>query len=99
MAGREVADWFDKTVRLGTTRVRDMITVPIGPSKRMAVVAPPDCISAQPAPKPPQDLVANRRINQRTINSGDLYAWDFARRGWSLNVRVDGPLVFNTSPP
>jgi DNA-binding transcriptional LysR family regulator len=28
-----------------------------------------------------------------------LYVWDFWRRGKSVNVRVDGPLIFNTSPP
>jgi DNA-binding transcriptional LysR family regulator len=28
-----------------------------------------------------------------------LYVWDFARRGQAVNVRVDGPLIFNTSPP
>jgi DNA-binding transcriptional LysR family regulator len=32
-------------------------------------------------------------------SSGGLYVWDFARRGKQVNVRVDGPLIFNTSPP
>jgi len=31
--------------------------------------------------------------------SGGLYVWAFERRGRKINVRVDGPLVFNTSPP
>jgi DNA-binding transcriptional LysR family regulator len=31
--------------------------------------------------------------------SGGLYVWDFERRGRKINVRVDGPLVFNTTPP
>ncbi len=31
--------------------------------------------------------------------SGGLYVWDFERRGRKVNVRVDGPLVFNTTPP
>jgi len=31
--------------------------------------------------------------------SGGLYVWDFARKGKQVNVRVDGPLIFNTAPP
>ena len=31
--------------------------------------------------------------------SGGLYVWDFERRGKQVNVRVDGPLIFNTAPP
>ena len=30
--------------------------------------------------------------------AGGLYVWDFERRGQALNVRVDGQLIFNTSP-
>jgi DNA-binding transcriptional LysR family regulator len=44
-------------------------------------------------------LTAHRCINQRMPTSGGLYVWDFARRGKRVNVRVDGPLIFNTSPP
>jgi DNA-binding transcriptional LysR family regulator len=32
-------------------------------------------------------------------SSGGLYGWDFERRGRKVNVRVDGPLIFSTSPP
>lgn len=32
-------------------------------------------------------------------SSGGLYVWDFARRGRHVNVRVDGPLIFNTARP
>jgi DNA-binding transcriptional LysR family regulator len=31
--------------------------------------------------------------------SGGLYVWDFEKRGRKVNVRVDGPLIFNTAPP
>jgi DNA-binding transcriptional LysR family regulator len=31
--------------------------------------------------------------------SRGLYVWDFERRGRQVNVRVDGPLIFNTAPP
>ena len=94
-----VADRFDAGVRLGSTIDKDMIAVPIGPPLRMAVVASPTYFEIHPKPKTPQDLTAHRCINQRMPSSGGLYVWDFARRGKQVNVRVDGPLIFNTSPP
>ena len=94
-----VADRFDAGVRLGKTIDKDMIAVPIGPPLRMAVAASPIYFKIHPKPKAPQDLTAHRCINQRMPSAGGLYVWDFARRGKQVNVRVDGPLIFNTSPP
>lgn len=94
-----VAERLDAGVRLGNTIDKDMIAVPIGPPLRMAVVASPSYFERHPKPKSPQDLTAHRCINQRMPSSGGLYVWDFARRGKQLNVRVDGPLIFNTAPP
>jgi len=94
-----VADRFDAGVRLGSTIDKDMIAMPIGPPLRMAVVASPQYFADHGKPSKPGDLTAHRCINQRMQTSGGLYVWDFARRGKAVNVRVDGPLVFNTSPP
>jgi DNA-binding transcriptional LysR family regulator len=94
-----VADRFDAGVRLGDTIDKDMIAVPIGPPLRMAVVASPAYFAAHGKPRSPNELTAYRCINQRMPSSGGLYVWDFARRGKAVNVRVDGPLIFNTSPP
>jgi DNA-binding transcriptional LysR family regulator len=94
-----VAERFDAGVRLGKTIDKDMIAVPIGPPLRMAVVASPSYFRTYPKPKTPQDLTRHRCINQRMPSSGGLYVWDFARRGKRVNVRVDGPLIFNTAQP
>jgi DNA-binding transcriptional LysR family regulator len=94
-----VADRFDAGVRMGSTIDKDMIAVAIGPALRLAVVASPEYFAAHSAPKRPQDLTAHRCINQRMPTSGGLYVWDFERRGRKVNVRVDGPLIFNTTPP
>jgi DNA-binding transcriptional LysR family regulator len=94
-----VADRFDAGVRMGSTIDKDMIAIPIGPRLRMAVVASPAYLAAHGKPRTPKELTAHRCINQRMPSSGGLYVWDFARRGKSLNVRVDGPLIFNTTPP
>lgn len=94
-----VADRFDAGVRMGNTIDKDMIAVPIGPPLRMAVVASPGYFAANPPPKVPLDLTTHRCINQRMPTSGGLYVWDFERRGRKVNVRVEGQLIFNTSPP
>ena len=94
-----VADRFDAGVRLGNTIDKDMIAVPIGPPLRMAVVASPGYFTSRPRPKTPHELTAHRCINQRMPTSGGLYVWDFGRKGKQVNVRVDGPLIFNTAPP
>ena len=94
-----VADRFDAGVRLGEQVDKDMIAQPIGPRLRMAAVASPGYFAANPPPKTPQELTAHRCINLRLPTYGGLYAWEFERRGRQLNVRVDGQLVFNTSPP
>lgn len=94
-----VADRFDAGVRLGKTIDKDMIAVPIGPPLRMAVAASPEYFDLHSKPKTPQELTAHLCINQRMPSSGGLYVWDFARRGRHVNVRVDGALIFNTTPP
>ena len=94
-----VADRFDAGVRMGNTIDNDMIAVPIGPPLQMAVVASPGYFAVHPIPKTPADLTKHACINQRMPTSGGLYVWDFEKRGRNVNVRVDGPLIFNTAPP
>lgn len=93
-----VADRFDAGVRLGESIDKDMVAVPIGPRLRMATVATPGYFAAHGKPKVPGDLTAHRCINIRLPTSGGLYVWEYEKKGRELNVRVDGPLVFSTSP-
>jgi DNA-binding transcriptional LysR family regulator len=94
-----VADRFDAGVRLGKTIDKDMIAVTIGPPLRMAVVGSPNYFERHSLPKTPHDLTSHPCINQRMPTSGGLYVWDFERRGRKANVRVNGPLIFNTTQP
>jgi DNA-binding transcriptional LysR family regulator len=93
-----VADRFDAGVRLGDYIDKDMIAVPIGPKLRMAAVATPLYLASYPAPKTPRDLIVHRCINIRFSTESGIYVWEFERQGQALNVRVDGQVVFNTTP-
>lgn len=88
---------FDAGVRLGESLHNDMIAVPIGPEMRMALVATADYFRNRGTPRHPQDLVKHACINLRQDTRGNLYAWEFEKGGRALNVRVDGPLIFNSS--
>lgn len=94
-----VAERFDAGVRMGEQVARDMIAVRIGPALRMAAVAAPSYFARRRPPKTPQDLTEHSCINLRLPTYGNLYAWEFERRGRKLNVRVEGQLAFNTVPP
>ncbi|MCC7040613.1 MAG: LysR family transcriptional regulator [Burkholderiales bacterium] len=93
-----VADRFDAGVRLGDTIDKDMIAVPIGPPLRMAIAASPEYFASRPIPRKPHDLLHHNCINMRMQTRGGIYVWDFMRRGRQVNVRVDGQLIFNTTP-
>ncbi|WP_443749848.1 LysR family transcriptional regulator [Asticcacaulis solisilvae] len=93
-----VAERFDAGVRSGEQVAKDMIAVRIGPDMRMAVVGSPAYFDGHPRPGIPQDLTAHRCINLRLPTRGGLYAWEFEKAGRELAVRVDGQLVFNTTP-
>jgi DNA-binding transcriptional LysR family regulator len=92
-----VAERYDAGIRSGELVEKDMIAVPIGPDLRMAVVGAPSYFREHPRPRTPQDLTEHRAINLRLPTHGGLYAWEFEKKGRELRVRVDGPLVFNSS--
>src|SRR3954453_6299537 len=92
-----VAQRFEAGVRTGETVASGMISVPIGPDLRMAVVGSPSYFQNRKPPKVPQDLTGHNCINLRTPTHGGLYAWEFEKAGRELSVRVDGQLIFGTS--
>ncbi|RUY00950.1 LysR family transcriptional regulator, partial [Mesorhizobium sp. M7A.F.Ca.US.005.03.2.1] len=92
-----VEERFDAGVRLGESIDRDMIAVRIGPDWRLVAVASEEYFAHHPVPTTPQDLVDHDCINMRQATFGGLYAWEFARDGRDLRVRVEGQLTFNSS--
>jgi len=92
-----VAERYDAGVRPGEIVAQGMISVPIGPDMRMAVVGAPSYFDRHAPPRTPQELTEHSCINLRLPTHGGLYAWEFERNGRDLRVRVDGKLVFNTA--
>ncbi|PMX03100.1 LysR family transcriptional regulator [Pseudomonas sp. FW215-R2] len=90
-----VTDRFDAGVRLGEQVDKDMIAVRIGPDLRLIVVGAPSYLARSPEIETPHDLTRHACINVRLPSSGALYVWEFHNEGRDLNVRVDGPLIFN----
>jgi DNA-binding transcriptional LysR family regulator len=93
-----VAERFDAGVRLGEQVEKDMVAVRIGPDARMIVVAAPSCFEARAKPVTPRDLTHYPCINLRLPTYGGFYAWEFAKDGEEIRVRVDGQLAFNGVP-
>ncbi|WP_432524919.1 LysR family transcriptional regulator [Serratia sp. BFP-2025] len=91
-----VAGRFDAGIRLGEQVAKDMIAVRIGPDMRMVAVASPAYFARHGLPTTPQALQNHRCINMRLPTLGGLYAWEFARDGREIKVRVEGQLTFNS---
>jgi DNA-binding transcriptional LysR family regulator len=91
-----VAERFDAGVRVGEDIAKDMIAVRIGPDMRSAVVCSPAYFKRHGTPTTPQELPQHACVNMRLPTHDNLFEWEFEKEGRSLNVRVDGPAVFNT---
>ncbi|MEN5301124.1 MULTISPECIES: LysR family transcriptional regulator [unclassified Pseudomonas] len=92
-----VAERFDAGVRLGGIIDADMVAVPIGPPMRMVTVASPAYLKRYGIPQRPEALMSHRCINLRLPTHGGLYPWEFTHDGNEFRVRVQGPLIMNSS--
>ncbi|MFV9326219.1 LysR family transcriptional regulator [Citrobacter europaeus] len=90
---------YDAGIRLGEQVAKDMVAVRIGPDWRMVVVGSPAYFARHGKPHTPHDLQNHNCINMRMPTLGGLYAWEFAKGGQDLRVRVEGQLIFNNLPP
>ena len=50
-------------------------------------------------PATPDALIDHDCINYRFTSHGGVYAWEFEDAGNPVNVRVNGPLIFNSIFP
>jgi DNA-binding transcriptional LysR family regulator len=89
-----VVDGFDAGVRLAELVPRDMISVPLGPDQRFAVVGSPAYFEHYPKPRTPADISRHRCIRSR-LPSGGIYRWEFERHGEALAIDGEGPLILD----
>ncbi|MGI4839029.1 MAG: LysR family transcriptional regulator [Janthinobacterium lividum] len=91
-----VAERFDAGIRMGEQLAKDMISLPVGPPFRMALVGSPAYFEHRTKPLTPEDLTEHQCIDLRLPTSGGLWSWPFAKDGREIKVRVDGHLVCNS---
>lgn len=89
-----VAAGFDLGVRSADLVPSDAIAVPLGQTRRMAVVASPAFFEGRTVPKVPQDLLTYPCLRIRLPN-GALFRWRFEKDGEELQVDVEGPLTLD----
>jgi len=90
-----VSGRYDAGVRFGEQVSNGMVSVRIGPKVRFAVVGSPDYFKGRMVPHHPSDLMKHNCINLRFPTYGNIYAWEFEKDGKSLNVKVNGQLIFS----
>lgn len=86
-----VAEGFDAGIRLAESVPRDMIAVPCSPQLRFVVVGAPSYLQAHQPPLVPADLMEHQCIRGR-LPSGAPLRWEFAKRGESQVIDVEGVL-------
>lgn len=89
-----VSEGFDAGVRFGEFIAEDMISIPIGPLVRDAVIATPAYFERLPKPRHPRDLKQHRLISYR-YPSGKTFAWEFQKGSDRIDVEVDAALTFD----
>lgn len=86
---------FDAGIRLGEQVDRDMVAVKFGGDLRVTTIAAPDYLARHGEPRKPRDLLQHRCIDWRMPTSGLIFRWEFAQRGRTVQMAVDGSLVVN----
>lgn len=89
-----VAAGFDLGVRSADLVPSDAIAIPLGPARRMAVVAAPGFFEGRAVPQVPQELLAYPCLRIRLPN-GALFRWRFAKADEELQLDVEGPLTLD----
>lgn len=93
-----VTNRFDAGVRIGDQIAKDMIAVRISPDFRMVVVGSPSYFAHNHIPLTPHELTAHNCANLKLATYGNLFAWEFEKKGEKLAVQVAGQMIFNTTP-
>lgn len=82
-----VAEGFDAGIRAGQQLAPDMISVPVGPALRFAVVGSPGYFVRRAKPEQPSELLDHSCIGRR-YPGGAPYIWTFGRGADVIDVEV-----------
>jgi DNA-binding transcriptional LysR family regulator len=92
-----IAKGFDAGIRSGGIVERDMISIPLTPDLRMAVVATPTFLTASPELNHPADLQGQPCLTYRWLESGALHPWRFDGTDGTLEIVVESVLTANAT--
>lgn len=86
---------FDVGIRMGRKLQNDMISVQLGAVQKRIVVAAPDYFRNRAEPATIAELLEHNCIRQRYSVGGRMYGWRFEDRGQTVNIDVQGRLMFD----
>ena len=89
-----VADGFDFGIRSADLVPSDMIAVPLGSPRSIAVVATPRYFAKHGEPRVAPDLLHHACVRVR-LPDGGLYRWRFETNGEPLQLEVSGPVTLD----
>lgn len=93
-----IKDGFDAGLRLGHSIEKDMIAVRATPDMRHAIVCSPQYLTQHARPVTPLDLKDHSCIQYRNVSAQRLANWHFEKDGEGIEVKVAGPLIYDTPP-
>lgn len=93
--GSLIGAGYDAGVRIGEYIDRDMVAVRVSPLFSWQVFGAPTYFAAHGRPKVPEDLAQHECIRYRRPEVGDIYRWEFQRKGQALAIDPPGAVLVN----
>lgn len=90
-----VSAGFDIGIRMGRTLQNDMVAVQLGPVQKRIVVAAPEYFRQRREPETIDELLKHDCIRQRYSVAGRFYEWKFEDRGQTVQIDVQGRLIYD----
>ena len=93
--GSLVGAGYDAGVRIGEYIDRDMVAVRVSLPFRWLVFGAPGYFKTHGRPKVPEDVARHECIRYRRPEVGDIYRWEFERKGQALAIDPQGSILVN----
>ena len=90
-----VSTGFDIGIRMGKKLQNDMVAVQLGAVQKRIVVAAPAYFRERVEPETIAELLKHDCIRQRYSVAGRFYEWKFDDRGQTVQIDVQGRLIFD----